>query len=403
MKYALILGDGMADRPLAELGNKTPLEVSNKPYMDLLAKTAKEGMVKTIPEGFKPASDTANLSVLGYAPEKYYTGRSPLEAVSLGIKMADDDIAIRCNLVTLSNEEKYQDKTMVDYSAGEISTKEADELIKYVEANLGTEDFHFYPGISYRHCLIVKHTTTGTDFTPPHDISGKVVSEYLPKDKDAEFYRALQEKSYELLKDHPVNLKRIKEGKNPANSIWLWGEGTKPLLDNFEQKFGKKGAMVCAVDLLKGIAISAGLKLYEVEGATGGVVTNFLGKGETALKALLDGNDFVYVHIEAPDESGHQGNVKAKINAIEQIDQNIVGTLFNGLTKAKEDFAIMVLPDHPTPIETKTHAKEPVPFMIYSSTKDLGANESYSEKDAEKTGYFIPVGSDLIKEFLSVK
>ena len=403
MKYALILGDGMADRPLAELGNKTPLEVSNKPYMDLLAKTAKEGMVKTIPEGFKPASDTANLSVLGYAPEKYYTGRSPLEAVSLGIKMADDDIAIRCNLVTLSNEEKYQDKTMVDYSAGEISTKEADELIKYVEANLGTEDFHFYPGISYRHCLIVKHTTTGTDFTPPHDISGKVVSEYLPKDKDAEFYRALQEKSYELLKDHPVNLKRIKEGKNPANSIWLWGEGSKPLLDNFEQKFGKKGAMVCAVDLLKGIAISAGLKLYEVEGATGGVVTNFLGKGETALKALLDGNDFVYVHIEAPDESGHQGNIKAKINAIEQIDQNIVGTLFNGLTKAKEDFAIMVLPDHPTPIETKTHAKEPVPFMIYSSTKDLGANESYSEKDAEKTGYFIPVGSDLIKEFLSVK
>lgn len=403
MKYALILGDGMADRPLAELGDKTPLEVSNKPYMDLLAKTAKEGMVKTIPEGFKPASDTANLSVLGYAPEKYYTGRSPLEAVSLGIKMADDDIAIRCNLVTLSNEENYQDKTMVDYSAGEISTKEADELIKYVEANLGTEDFHFYPGISYRHCLIVKHTTTGTDFTPPHDISGKVVSEYLPKDKDAEFYRALQEKSYELLKDHPVNLKRIKEGKNPANSIWLWGEGTKPLLDNFEQKFGKKGAMVCAVDLLKGIAISAGLKLYEVEGATGGVVTNFLGKGETALKALLDGNDFVYVHIEAPDESGHQGNVKAKINAIEQIDQNIVGTLFNGLTKAKEDFAIMVLPDHPTPIATKTHAKEPVPFMIYSSTRDLGANESYSEKDAEKTGYFIPVGSDLIKEFLSVK
>ena len=403
MKYALILGDGMADRPLAELGDKTPLEVSNKPYMDLLAKTAKEGMVKTIPEGFKPASDTANLSVLGYAPEKYYTGRSPLEAVSLGIKMADDDIAIRCNLVTLSNEENYQDKTMVDYSAGEISTKEADELIKYVEANLGTEDFHFYPGISYRHCLIVKHTTTGTDFTPPHDISGKVISEYLPKDKDAEFYRALQEKSYELLKDHPVNLKRIKEGKNPANSIWLWGEGTKPLLDNFEQKFGKKGAMVCAVDLLKGIAISAGLKLYEVEGATGGVVTNFLGKGETALKALLDGNDFVYVHIEAPDESGHQGNVKAKINAIEHIDQNIVGTLFNGLTKAKEDFAIMVLPDHPTPIATKTHAKEPVPFMIYSSTKDLGANESYSEKDAEKTGYFIPVGSDLIKEFLSVK
>lgn len=403
MKYALILGDGMADRPLAELGDKTPLEVSNKPYMDLLAKTAKEGMVKTIPEGFKPASDTANLSVLGYAPEKYYTGRSPLEAVSLGIKMADDDIAIRCNLVTLSNEENYQDKTMVDYSAGEISTKEADELIKYVEANLGTEDFHFYSGISYRHCLIVKHTTTGTDFTPPHDISGKVISEYLPKDKDAEFYRALQEKSYELLKDHPVNLKRIKEGKNPANSIWLWGEGTKPLLDNFEQKFGKKGAMVCAVDLLKGIAISAGLKLYEVEGATGGVVTNFLGKGETALKALLDGNDFVYVHIEAPDESGHQGNVKAKINAIEQIDQNIVGTLFNGLTKAKEDFAIMVLPDHPTPIATKTHAKEPVPFMIYSSTRDLGANESYSEKDAEKTGYFIPVGSDLIKEFLSVK
>ncbi len=403
MKYALILGDGMADRPLSSLGNKTPLEVSNKPYMDMLAKTSLMGMVKTIPDGFKPASDTANLSVLGYAPEKYYTGRSPLEAVSLGIKMADDDIAIRCNLVTLSGEDNYSNKTMVDYSAGEISTEEADELIRYVEANLGTENFHFYPGISYRHCLIVKHTTTGTDFTPPHDISGKVVTDYLPKEKDADFYKALQIRSYELLKDHPINLKRVSEGKNPANSIWLWGEGTKPMLDNFEEKFGKKGAMVCAVDLLKGIAISAGLKLYEVEGATGGVVTNFLGKGETALKALTEGNDFVYVHVEAPDESGHQGNIKAKINAIEQIDQNIVGTLFNGLTKLKEDFAIMVLPDHPTPIETRTHAKEPVPFMIYSSRENLGSNDSYSEKDAEKTKLFVPVGSELIKEFFNVK
>ena len=403
MKYALILGDGMADLPIAELGNKTPLEVSNKPYMDMLAKSSRLGMVKTIPDGFKPASDTANLSVLGYAPEIYYTGRSPLEAVSLGVKMEDDDIAIRCNLVTLSNEDNYEDKTMVDYSSGEISTEESNELIKYLEANLGCDKFHFYPGISYRHCLIIKHTTTGTDFTPPHDISNKPIKTHLPKDKDMEFYIELQKKSYELLKDHPINKKRISEGKNPANSIWLWGEGTKPMLDNFKDKFGYNGAMVCAVDLLKGIAISAGLKLYEVEGATGGVVTNFLGKGEAALQALKDGADFVYVHIEAPDESGHQGSIKAKVNAIQEIDKNIVGTLFNGLISMGEDFAIMVLPDHPTPIATMTHSKEPVPFMIYSNQVDKDGKDSYCERTASETGEFIPVGSDLIKEFLATK
>lgn len=403
MKYALILGDGMADRPLEELNNKTPLEVSNKPYIDMMAKTARIGMVKTIPEGFKPASDTANLSVLGYAPEKYYTGRSPLEAVSLGIKMENDDIAIRCNLVTLSTNEPYENKTMVDYSAGEITTDEARELLNYLEENLGTDNYHFYAGISYRHCLIIKHTTTGTDFTPPHDISGKVVGSHLPKEKDADFYLDLQKKSYELLQNHPINQKRIAEGKNPANSIWLWGEGTKPILDSFKDKFGLNGAMVCAVDLLKGIAISADMELYEVEGATGGVVTNFQGKGDTALKALLDGHDFVYVHIEAPDESGHQGNIKAKINAIEQIDKCIVGTLFNGLVKSGEDFCIMVLPDHPTPISTKTHAKEPVPFMIYSNQNDLGKNEAYSEKIAEQNNDFVPVGAELIKQFIQTK
>lgn len=403
MKYALILGDGMADLPIAELDNKTPLEVACKPYMDMLATTAKLGIVKTIPDGFKPASDTANLSVLGYAPEKYYTGRSPLEAVSLGVNMEDDDIAIRCNLVTLSDEANYEDKTMVDYSAGEISTEESTELIKYLEENLACDKFHFYPGISYRHCLIIKHTITGTDFTPPHDISKQAIKTHLPKDKDCDFYLDLQKKSYELLSKHPINQKRIKEGKNPANSIWLWGEGTKPILDNFLDKFGKKGAMVCAVDLLKGIAISAGLKLYTVEGATGGVVTNFLGKGETALQALKDGNDFVYVHIEAPDESGHQGSIKAKINAIEQIDKNIVGVLFNGLTKMQEDFCIMVLPDHPTPISTMTHSRQPVPFMIYSNQVDYEGKDSYCEKTASETGLFVPVGSELIKEFFATK
>ena len=403
MKYALVLGDGMADLPVAELGNKTPLEAANKPYIDMLAKTARLGIVKTIPDGFKPASDTANLSVLGYAPEKYYTGRSPLEAVSLGVKMEDDDIAIRCNLVTLSDEANYEDKTMVDYSAGEITTEESTELIKYLEANLGCEEFHFYPGISYRHCLIIKHTTTGTDFTPPHDISTQVVGTHLPKDKDAEFYLELQKKSYELLKDHPINKKRIEKGLHPANSIWLWGEGTKPILDNFKDKFGKNGAMVCAVDLLKGIAISAGLKLYTVEGATGGPVTNFKGKGDAALKALQDGNDFVYVHIEAPDECGHQGNPKLKVSAIQEIDKNIVGTLFNGLMKMGEEFCIMVLPDHPTPVSTMTHSRQPVPFMIYSNQVDCEGKESYNEKTAAETGEFIGVGSDLIKEFFATK
>ncbi len=403
MKYALVLCDGMADLPIAELGNKTPLEVSNKPYMDMLAKSSRLGIVKTIPDGFKPGSDTANLSVLGYAPDKYYTGRSPLEAVSLGVKMEDDDIAIRCNLVTLSDEQNYEDKTMVDYSSGEISTEESSELIKYLEANLGCDKFHFYPGISYRHCLIIKHTTVGTDFTPPHDISKQPIKTHLPKNKDMEFYTELQKKSYELLKDHPINKKRIEEGKNPANSIWLWGEGTKPILDNFKEKFGLNGAMVCAVDLLKGIAISAGLKLYKVEGATGGIVTNFLGKGETALKALQDGNDFVYVHIEAPDESGHQGNIKAKINAIQEIDKNIVGTLFNGLLKMGEDFAIMILPDHPTPIATMTHSSNPVPFMIYSNQVDREGKDMYSEKTAAETNDFVAVGSDLIKEFIATK
>lgn len=403
MKYALILGDGMADRPLEILGGKTPLEASCKPYTDMLAKTARMGMVKTIPDGFKPASDTANLSVLGYAPQKYYTGRSPLEAVSLGIKMDDDDIAVRCNLVTLSDEPDYEDKTMADYSAGEITTEESHELIKYLEANLGQEAFHFYAGISYRHCLIVKHTSTGTDFTPPHDITGKKIRPYLPKDKDKDFYLELQKSSYDLLVNHPINVARLSKGLKPANSIWLWGEGTKPMLDSFSRKYGLKGAMVCAVDLLKGIAISAGMKLYEVEGATGGVVTNFAGKGEAALKALKDGNDFVYVHIEAPDESGHQGDVKAKINAIEQIDKHIVKTLYNGLTEMKEDFAVMILPDHPTPICTKTHSKDPVPFMIYSNQQILGNNEAYDEKNAELTKDFVAVGDKLIEQFINTK
>ncbi|MDR3216927.1 MAG: cofactor-independent phosphoglycerate mutase [Clostridiaceae bacterium] len=403
MKYILVLGDGMADLPLEKLGGKTPLEVAKKPATDALASNGGAvGVVKTIPDGFKPGSDTANLSVLGYAPAKYYTGRSPLEAVSLGIDMKNSDLAVRCNVVTLSDEEDFAAKTMVDYSSGEISTEESGALVRAVQDALGDEKFRFYAGVSYRHCLIIGDGISGTKTTPPHDITGRKIREYLPTGVYADEYMRLYKEAHEILKNHPVNRARVAAGKNLANSIWLWGEGKKPVLDPFKDKFGKNGAMISAVDLLKGIAIAASMTVCEVEGATGNIHTNFAGKGAAAIAALENGNDFVYVHIEAPDESGHHGNVEEKILSIELIDKNIVKPVYDYFVKTGEDFAMLVLPDHPTPIATMTHSSAPVPFVMWKKGVKLGKARCYDEKEAVSTGIYYPDGESLMKAFLSL-
>lgn len=402
MKYIVVLGDGMADYKLDELGGKTPLQAARKPHIDALAKRAEVGLCKTVPDGFKPGSDVANLSVMGYDPKDCYTGRSPLEAVSIGIDLADTDVTLRCNLVTLSNEQNYEDKRMLDYSAGEISTAEAGELIRFLKQHFDNERLTLYPGVSYRHCLVVKNGVIGHELTPPHDITGKPVKGKLPSGPLGELYRAMMEKSYELLKDHPVNKKRIAEGKNPANSVWFWGEGTKPALENFEKKFGIKGGVISAVDLVKGIGILAGMKIIDVKGATGNYDTNFQGKADAALAALLGGLDFVYIHMEAPDECGHQGDVRHKIYSIEQIDEKVVKTLVQGLQAAGEDFKMLICPDHPTPIAVRTHVADPVPYLLYSDHAQKGCGaDCYDEDSAKKTGIFVGEGCLLMKKLLS--
>ena len=396
MKYIVVLGDGMADRDIPKLGNKTVLDVAKKPNIDGLKGIL--GMARTVPNELKPGSDVANLAVMGYNPLECYTGRSPLEAVSIGIKMNDTDVAIRCNLVTLSDESDSKSRTMLDYSAGEISTEEARQLIEAVEKELGDNEFKFYPGISYRHCLIWDNGNTGLELTPPHDISDRVIGEYLPKDTKI---LSLMEKSYNILKDHPVNLKRKAEGKNPANSIWLWGEGTKPNVDNFEKKNGLKGAVISAVDLIKGIGLSAGMESIDVDGATGTVDTNYEGKLDAAKKTLLtDGNDFVYIHLEGPDECGHHGDIEGKVLAVERIDEKVVGPLCKALRDANEDFAMLIMPDHPTPIETKTHSSDPVPFKIYRSNNETDVAKAYTEKNAKESGIFIEDGYTLLAKFV---
>ena len=398
MKYVVMLGDGMADYPIKELNDRTPLEVAKKDTIDFIAKNGVCGMVKTVPNGMKPGSDVANLSAMGYNPVSCYTGRSPLEAVSIGIDMKDDDVAFRCNLVTLSDEEDIRDRTMVDYSAGEISTEEAAELIKAVNEALSTDELEFFSGISYRHCLIWHGGKTDLNLTPPHDISDRKVTNYLPENK---LIFSLMEKSRDILKDHPINKKRIEKGLNPANSIWLWGEGTKPAIGNFEKMTGLKGAVISAVDLIKGIGICAGMEVIEVLGATGNVDTNFKGKGEAALSALKNGNDFVYIHVEAPDECGHRGEIENKIKSIELIDSDIIGPLLKGLEEAGEDYRIMVMPDHPTPVALKTHTADPVPFIVYDSTDKKDGIEAFTENIASKTGLFLNNGMELSKVFLN--
>lgn len=399
MKYIVLLGDGMADYPIPELGGKTPLEAANKPNMDFLAKNGRMGIVKTVPDDFPPGSDVANLSVFGYDPREYYTGRSPLEAVSMGIQMTGTDIAIRCNLVTLSDEENYEDKTMLDYSSGEITSDESRELIQAIAGNLNSEDFSFYPGISYRHCLIWRNGKLGINFTPPHDISGEKIGRFLPAGYNGYSFLALMKKSEVILKNHPVNLNRIKNGQNPATSIWLWGEGSKPKLLPFYKKYGLTGSVISAVDLVHGIGILAGLKTVHVPGATGNFNTNFKGKAQAALDELEGGSDFVYIHVEAPDECGHQGLMSEKVQSIEKIDSEILSTLLKGLEKW--DYSLLLLPDHPTPLSIKTHSRDPVPFVIYRKS-ELYSNPhlTYSEKEASSTGFYINKGHTLMDTFL---
>ena len=401
MKYIVMLGDGMADYPVEALGGKTPLEVAKKPNIDRLARGGRLGMVKTVPDGLKPGSDVANLSAMGYDPLKCYTGRSPLEAVSIGIQMDDTDVAFRCNLVTLSDDAEYAEKTMVDYSSGEITKAEAAELIRAVDEAFRTDEILFYPGISYRHCMIWHQGPVGLNLTPPHDISDRKITEYLPQNP---VILDLMKRSYEILKDHPINQDRIARGLNPANSIWLWGEGTRPGVTGFEAAYGVKASVISAVDLIKGIGLCAGMKVIEVEGATGNIDTNFKGKGEAALKTLLDGQDLVYIHVEAPDECGHHGDLEGKIQAIERIDQDIVGPLLKGLEAAGEDYSILVMPDHPTPISIKTHISDPIPYLLYCSTDvtDSGI-DTYTEKTGKSTGVYVEPGYLLMQQLLKNK
>ena len=400
MKYVVVLYDGMADYPVPALGGKTPMMVAKKPNFDMLASKSEVGLVRTVAPGLKPGSDVANLSVLGYDPKKCYTGRSPLEAVSIGVKLKDDDVTLRCNLVTLSDEDNYEDKTMVDYSAGDISSVEAKELIEAVQAAFGNEKYRYYNGVSYRHCLVWSHGTTDLgNMTPPHDISGRVVGEYLSKSENAKELIDMMKKSYDVLKDHPVNKKRIAEGKRPGNSIWLWGEGRKPMLESFEKVYGLKGSIISAVDLLKGIAISAGMNAPDVEGATGYIDTNFEGKAEKAVEELDSGCDLVYVHFEAPDECGHRNEPENKVKAIELIDSRVLPIILKGLEKY-DDYKIMILPDHPTPIVTMTHASDPVPYMIYHKNDPKQGVESINEESAKATGNFVDFGPGIMRKFI---
>lgn len=395
MKYVIVLGDGMADEPIEALGGKTPLAYAKTPMMDLLAKTGEIGLAKTIPTGMKPGSDTANLAVLGYDPEKYYSGRSPLEALSIGVPMAATDIAMRCNTVTLSDEPgvPYAERTILDHSADEISTEDAARLIDAVRPVFENETYKFYVGTSYRHCLIWANGVV-QDVTPPHDILGKVIGDYLPADPKL---REMMEKSFDILDQHPLNLARAAAGKRKANSLWLWGAGTKPALSSFTEKTGKKGAMISAVDLLKGIAVGAGMQVLHVEGANGGLHTNYEGKAAAAAQALLEGGcDFAYIHVEAPDEMGHQGSVENKVQAIENLDARVIRPLYEALRAAGEEFRLLVLPDHPTPIRLRTHTGDPVPYLLFDSARTLGTGAPYDEESAAQSGVFVEKGYTLI-------
>ena len=397
MKYIVVLGDGMAGEPLAELNGKTTLDAASTPTMDRLASMGTMGLAKMVPDGMKPGSDVANLAVMGYDPLRNYSGRSPLEALSLNIHMEPTDIVFRCNLVTLSEDEPYEEKTILDHSSGEISSEDADILMDAVREAFNSEEFQFYSGTSYRHITIWKNGTA-LEFEPPHDHLGEVIGPFLPQETA---FREMMKKSFEILNNHPLNLQRAAEGKNKANSLWFWGAGTKPSLSNFKEKTGLNGAMISAVDLLKGIAVGAGMDVICVEGATGSLHTNYEGKANAAVKTLLeDGNDFVYIHVEAPDEMGHQGSVEHKLQAIENLDSRVIAPIKAAMDDSGEDYRMLILPDHPTPIRIRTHTADPIPYIIYDSRQDRQQEVCYSERQAAAISTCMEDGYKLMEQFL---
>ena len=401
MKYLVLIPDGMADERVPALGDRTPMEAACKPCMDALCARATVGLVSNVPEGMVPESDTANMAILSFDPKVYSRGRSPLEALSMGLDMKPDETAYRCNVVTLSDDEPYEQKIMLDHSADEITTAEADELIKALEAHFATEDRHFYTGVSYRHCILWKNGNDTYDFSRPHDIIGRTIAEYLPREDNggAEFRRLMKE-SYEILNHHPVNEARRARGLKPANSAWLWSPGKKPRLPDFSEKWGISGTVISAVDLIKGIGLCAGMRSIDVEGATGNVHTNYDGKAEAAMQAFRDGADLVYVHVEGPDECGHRAEIENKVLAIELIDKKILAPVYEYLKSTGEDFKIMVLPDHPTPVRIRTHSSDPVPFFVYDSTTEVAGVDSFSEASAATTGLYVPNGHTLLERVI---
>lgn len=397
MKYFVLIPDGMADEKIANLGNLTPMEKASKPIMDELAAKSYIGTVSNVPQGMVPESDTANLAILSYDPQIYSKGRSPLEAVSMGIEMQPDETAYRCNVVTLSEDGDYDNKIMIDHSADEITTEEADVLIKALEEKLGNEMRKFYTGVSYRHCLIWKNGNDKYQFMRPHDILGRCIKEYLPAGKEGEEFYKLMRDSYDILNHHPINEDRRRRGLKPANSAWLWSPGKKPALPSFSETWGLNGAVISAVDLIKGIGLCANMRSIDVDGATGNIHTNFEGKAQAAIQAFNDGHDYVYVHVEAPDECGHRAETENKVLSIEKIDSLILKPVLDYLRKTGEAFKVMILPDHPTPIRLRTHTIDPVPFMIYSSEKDENGITSFTEENARSANNYVPRGHDLME------
>ncbi len=399
MKYFILLTDGAGDYEIEALGGKTPLEAADMKNINAYAAKGRVGMVRTVPDGIAPGSDAANLSVMGYDPRIYLTGRSPLEAVSIGIDMSDTDVAFRANIITVEGDGEYEDLIIKDHSAGDISTEEADVLIKACNEAFETDKIKFYTGVSYRHCMIVHNGSTAYDLTPPHDVLDKKVGEYLPKGDGSEFITEMMRRSYDILNNHPINIERRKKGLNPANTLWIWGQGTKPALTSFEERYGIKGAAISAVDLIKGIAICAGLESIDVEGATGNKHTNYDGKAKAAIDAYKNGIEFVYMHMEAPDECSHQGDMEGKVECLEKIDQKIFTPVVNYLKETGEAFRVLVIPDHRTPLVLRTHSREPVPFVLYDSTLETETNDSkkYSEKSGAEGMYF--ENGDELAEF----
>lgn len=401
MKYIVVLGDGMADEPIEALDGKTPLAYAHTPNLDRLSKVSEIGMVHTIPDGMNPGSDTANLSVMGYDPGLYYSGRSPLEALSIGVPMKDTDISLRCNIVTLSEEDvPFEERSIVDHSSSEISTEDCAVLVQAVAEEMEDDTYRFYVGTSYRHCLIWNQGRV-VELTPPHDILGQRIGRYLPED---ERLLSMMKRSYEILEKHPINIERKRQGLNPANCCWFWGAGTRPALSSFEEKTGKRGMMVSAVDLLKGIAVGAGMGVALVEGANGGLHTNYAGKVAAAVKAVIrDGYDFAYIHVEAPDEMGHQGSVERKVLSIEYLDEQVIGPVVEQMKESGEDFRLLVLPDHPTPIRVRTHTSDDVPYLLYDSTVLQQHDWNYNEEEGRRSGNLIVPGHRLIDKLLQIE